>query len=595
MLLKFVFLYFANGVVLKNSGRLNISLSNPKHGGSMELTEKKAVSTVKQLLEMGHGLGLKTEAHNPKIDRLLTDELVSLLVDLHTELQPQRKTLLRERKVRQEYFDEGRVPEYLSRDTEAVAGNWMVHPLPEDLKKRRVEITGPVNSAKMVINMLSRNDDGVRADMAMLDFEDSMKPSWNNVVDGFLNVIGAASGDLRFEQPAANGRPAKVYKLDPDDMPGVMVRCRGLHLDEENILIDGQPISAGLFDLAVNFYHTASLLIEKGRTPKYYIPKCETYQEARWWNRLFTMLEDKLRFETGTLRATFLIETLTAAFQIEEILYEIREHAAGLNVGRWDKIFSDIKVLRYHKDRVMPDRSTIDMSKPWMDQYAKRLIKICHSRGAMAIGGMSAFTPGKDSELREKQTAKVYADKKNEHDIGHDGCWVSHPYFITSALECFPEDNQLERVLPNQDKYPDLLPQGGGEVTEAGLRTNIRVGIAYMQGWNQDIGCVAWDNLMEDLATLEISRAQIWQWIHHKVVMTDGRMITRALVNSVFDEELTKILAEVDEVMKDHSTKAIESIKAQFKKARNDVAAVFLLENLPDFFHTALKEAKINN
>ena len=561
----------------------------------MEITENTGRVATKDTIKLGKGIEIKRNAYNEKVEKLFDPGVISLLSELHQELQPERKSLLRDRRIRQSNFDEGRLPDYLNRDNEAVTSQWMINPLPDDLKKRRVEITGPVNSAKMVINMLSKNDDGVRADMAMLDFEDSMKPSWPNVVDGFYNVIGAARGDLRFEQPASNGRPAKIYELTPDDMPGIMVRCRGLHLNEENVMVDGEPLSAGLFDMAVTFYHAAQLLIDKGRTPKYYVPKCESYQEARWWNQLFEMLEDYMGFETGTLRATFLIETLTAAFQIEEILYEIRDHAAGLNVGRWDKIFSDIKVLRYHKDRVMPDRSTIDMSKPWMDQYAKRLIKICHSRGAMAIGGMSAFTPGKNSELRKKQTAKVLADKKNEHDIGHDGCWVSHPYFITSALECFPEDNQLDRTLPNQDKYPDLLPMGGGDVTEGGVRTNIRVGIAYMQGWNQDIGCVAWDNLMEDLATLEISRAQIWQWIYHKVVMQDGRMVTRALVETMFDEELEKILGEVDEAMKGASTEAIKAIKEQFKKARKDVAAVFLLKDLPDFFHTALKETKIKN
>lgn len=560
----------------------------------MQITEEKKATNKKKFIELKKGFKVKAEALSDKSATILTEDLVSLLIGLHRQLQPQRKSLIKDRNVRQLNFDEGQIPEYLNKDNEAVVGDWKVATLPDDLRKRRVEITGPVNSAKMVINMLSRNEDGVRADMAMLDFEDSMKPSWQNVIDGFNNVIGAAKGDLRFEQSGKNGEPTKVYELNPDDMPGVMVRCRGLHLDEEHVLIDDEPVAAGLFDLAVNFYHTTQFLINRGRTPKYYVPKCESYQEARWWNKLFGMLEEKLGFDTGTLRATFLIETLTAAFQVEEILYEIRDHAAGLNVGRWDKIFSDIKVLRYHKDRIMPDRSTIDMSKPWMDQYAKRLIKICHSRGAMAIGGMSAFTPGKDPELRKQQTAKVLADKKNEHDIGHDGCWVSHPYFITSALECFPEENQLDRTLPDQDKYPDLLPQGGGDVTEAGLRTNIRVGIAYMQGWNQDIGCVAWDNLMEDLATLEISRAQIWQWIHHRVAMSDGRLINRELVDSMFDEELTKILDEVADVMKGQPASKIENVQQQFVQARKDVGAVFLLENLPNFFNEALTETNIN-
>lgn len=539
-------------------------------------------------------LKISAEAPDTSIQNLLNKELTDLLVELHEKLDPERQSLLWSRKVKQSKFNEGEAPEYLNKNNAAVEGDWNINPLPEDLKKRRVEITGPVNSAKMVINMLSRNKSGDRADMAMLDFEDSMKPSWPNIVDGYNNVIGAVRGDLRFKQPAKRDRPAKTYSLNPDDMPGVMVRVRGLHLNEPNITINGEPLSAGLLDLAVTFYHTAALQVQKGRTPKYYIPKCESYQEARWWNRLFRVLEDRLDFDTGTLRATFLIETLTGAFQVEEILYEIKDHAAGLNVGRWDKIFSDIKVLRYHKDRIMPDRSTIDMSKPWMDQYAKRLIKICHSRGAMAIGGMSAFTPGKDAELRKEQTAKVKADKENEFNIGHDGCWVSHPYFITPALACFPEQNQLECTLPNQDKYPDILPQGGGEVTEAGVRTNIRVGIAYMRGWNQDIGCVAWDNLMEDLATMEISRAQIWQWIYHDVTLTDGRNVTRELVDTMLDEELDKILAEVDETMQGAPEKQITTIKQQFREAREDTGEIFVLTSLPNFLNTAVEKVKSN-
>jgi malate synthase len=559
----------------------------------MDLTKSKEGNVVaKEQINLGHGVAIESKHYNARVKKLMEPNLIRLLAKLHLELEPQRQSLLKQRNVRQSNFDEGKLPEYLNKDNSAVKGKWHVKALPGDLLKRRVEITGPVNSTKIVINMLSRNTDGLRADMAMLDFEDSMKPSWQNVIDGVDNVIGAARGDLHFEQSGGNGKPAKTYEIDPDDMAGVMVRCRGLHLNEEHITIDEKPVSAGMFDLAMTFYHAAQLLIDRDRTPKYYVPKCESYQESRWWNKLFELLEDEKGYQTGTLRATFLIETLTAAFQIEEILYEIRDHAAGLNVGRWDKIFSDIKVLRYHRDRVMPDRSTIDMSKPWMDQYAKRLIKICHSRGAMAIGGMSAFTPGKNEELRREQTAKVKADKKNEHDIGHDGCWVSHPYFITSALECFPEDNQLSKTLPNQDKYPDLLPIGGGPVTDDGLRTNIRVGIAYMQGWNQDVGCVAWDNLMEDLATLEISRAQIWQWIHHKVSLDDGRTITRQLVDQLFDEELEKILAEVDEIMEGLSPNRIRDTKEQFMKARKDVGAVFLLEQLPDFFNIALEEAQ---
>ena len=271
-------------------------------------------------------------------------------------------------------------------------------------------------------------------------------------------------------------------------------------------------------------------------------------------------------------------------------MYEIRHHATGLNVGRWDKIFSDIKVLRHHEDRIMADRAEINMEKYWMDNYAKRLIKICHSRGAFAIGGMSAFTPGSTPELREEQTAKVMKDKKNENDIGHDGCWVSHPYFITPALECFPQKNQIERTLPDQDKYPDLLPQGGGPYTEAGLQTNIRVGIGYMQGWNQDIGCVAWDNLMEDLATLEISRAQTWQWLHHGIQLEDGRKVTKKLVKQLFDEELDKIHQEVEEAMPDANSEQVKAIKDRFSEAQGNAPKVCNQEGLAVFVHDALED-----
>ncbi|MCB0330385.1 MAG: malate synthase A [Bdellovibrionales bacterium] len=479
------------------------------------------------------------------VKRIFTEDFVALLVKLHETLEPKRQSLLNARRERQLRFDGGEVPQFEPNKSEAVTGSWKVAPLPEILLTRRVEITGPVNSAKMVINMLSRNGAGARADCAMLDFEDSMKPSWNNVLDGVVNVIGAAQRSLSFTQDGAQGGAEKSYSLDPQDMALPMVRCRGLHLNESNVRIDGVSISGGLFDLAATYYHAAEHFIEQGMVPKYYVPKVEHYLEARWWDDLFSQLEDSLGHKRSTLRATFLIETLTAAFQIEEILYEIRDHAAGMNVGRWDKIFSDIKVLRAHPNRISADRSQIDMSCPWMKNYALRVIEICHGRGAFAMGGMAAFTPGKDEQARKAQTDKVIADKQFEFGIGHDGCWVSHPYFIGPALEQFKKQNQLQvtGVLPN--KYPDLLPESLGTRTEAGVRKNIRVAIAYMQGWEHDIGCVAWDNLMEDLATLEISRAQIWQWVHHNALLDDGRPVTKKLVSDLFADEYEKIVTEL--------------------------------------------------
>lgn len=476
---------------------------------------------------------------------LLPSKVLAIVADLHRIFEPHRKELMKMRAARQARFDQGELPQYPDKGSRVVTGKWRVAPIPEDLRCRRVEITGPVNSTKMVINMLSRNAAGFRADCAMLDYEDAMKPSWKNVLDGIANVIGAANGMLSYKEPARGGGEAKLYQLDPHDMATLMVRVRGLHLLEENVRIDGEPVSAGLFDLAVNAFHMAGPLMSRGKTPKFYVPKTEHYLEARWWDRAFATVELMNGLLRSSLRATFLIETLPAAFQVEEILYELRDHAVGLNVGRWDKIFSDIKTLKTHSDRVMADRGSIGMNRDWMRNYARRLIHICHKRGAFALGGMAAFTPGRDEATRKAQTEKVIADKEMEASWGHDGCWVSHPYFIGYAQQAFKRENQMD-VIPDPDlKYPDLLPRSEGPKTLKGLCTNVRVGIAYMKGWLSDIGCVAWDDLMEDLATLEISRAQVWQWLHHEVVLDDGKAVTSELVRFVFAQELACILEEL--------------------------------------------------
>jgi malate synthase len=499
---------------------------------------------------------------------LFPEELSKLLVRMHTKFQSKRLELLAAREERQRLYDAGEVPSFLDQNSPAVSGEWQVFPIPKELMCRRVEITGPVNSAKMVINMLSSNESGIRADMAMLDFEDSMKPTWPNVLEGFVNVIGAAKRNLVLITPQ------KTYALNPNDMAYPMVRVRGLHLSETNTRVSGTAMSAGLFDLTVCFFHTAKIYLEQKRTPKFYIPKCEHHLEARWWNEVFSELERSLDVPEGTLRCTFLIETLPATFQIEEILFETKNHIVGLNVGRWDKIFSDIKTLKNHPNRVLADRAAITMNVPWMENYAKRVIHLCHKRGAFAMGGMAAFTPGKDAELRAEQTKKVTTDKEREFAWGHDGCWVSHPYFIGPALAAFPKENQLSKKLPEFNLVCDLLPRGEGPKTLNGLRTNIRVGIAYMQGWNDDIGCVSWDNLMEDLATLEISRAQVWQWLHHKIKLDSGEIVTRQLVQNLFHEELIKITAEVGSDPK---------ILSSFKGAQIDAEKIFTNETLSPF------------
>ncbi|MEM6782463.1 MAG: malate synthase A [Bacteroidota bacterium] len=541
--------------------------------------------------ELADGVEINTFAWTPQARRLLTPDALALLARLHRALEPERQNLLMARKARQDAFDNGARPDFLNPTEHPDArGDWQVAPLPEDLQMRRVEITGPVSDAKMVINMLSRTVDGHRADCAMVDFEDSMKPSWNNVMQGVENVVGIAEGTLSAEKTDAMGVVVKRYQLDPDDMALPMARVRGLHLDESNLRIDGAPISGGLLDFALVAYHTAKTFVAKGTTPKFYVPKVEHYLEARWWNTLMDGIEDALDLPRSTVRATFLIETLPAAYQMEEILYEIRTHAAGLNGGRWDKIFSDIKTLRAHGDRVMADRATIGMNRDWMSNYAKQLIRVCHKHGAFGMGGMAAFTPGRDPELRARQTAKVVADKEFEASIGHDGCWVSHPYFIGPAMGPFlakldGAPNQLG-VMPDLPERPDLLPKSDGPKTMAGLRTNVRVGIAYMKGWNQDIGCVAWDNLMEDLATLEISRAQTWQWLHQGLFLNEGMQVTKALVLSIFDQELAEIKEEIGDAMAGQPEAVVAAELARYEQAARDAAAIFTEDAMRDFLTT---------
>ncbi len=551
-----------------------------------------------QPLALGNGVTIHASAHSETGARLLKNGALGLVVRLHRALEAERQDLLNERLTLQAAWDGGDLPAFLSgREHTAAHGDWRVAPLPSDLFRRRVEITGPVSDVKIVINMLSRGADGTRADAAMLDFEDSMKPSWANVMAGVENVMGAARGDLTHTKYSSGGEEIKTYCLDPDDMPLLMVRVRGLHLNEANLHVDQTPVSAGLFDFALCAYHSARVLVKQGKTPKFYVPKCEHYLEARWWNRLFTLTEEALDLPVGTIKATFLIETLPAAFQMEEILFEIREHGAGLNGGRWDKIFSDIKCLRMHPDRVMADRATIGMNRPWMTDYAKQLIRVCHKHGAFAMGGMAAFTPGRDDAARERQTEKVVADKQFEASIGHDGCWVSHPYFVGPAMQPFLDklagaDNQLG-VIPDLPSKPDLMPKGTGPYTMGGLRTNVRVGIAYLKGWKEDVGCVAWDDLMEDLATLEISRAQTWQWLRHNVVLEGGSAVTAELVRAVFTEETEKIVEEIRSALRDAPLESVETELALYRKAAADAESIFLEPHMRPFLSNSSELAPV--
>ncbi len=544
---------------------------------------------------LADGVDVNAMAWTKQAQRVLTPAAVGFVAGLHRALDGERRKRLAARRARQAAFDRGERPGYLTGEEgrEARETAWTVAPLPEDLLCRRVEITGPVSDAKMVINMLSRTAGGHRADAAMLDFEDSMKPSWRNVMQGVENLIGAADGTLTYRKPARGNQPEKLYRLDPDDMPLLMVRVRGLHLDEANLRIDGAPVSGGLMDFALSTFYTARKLIARGKTPKYYVPKCEHYLEARWWNRLFDLVEKGLGIPGGTIKATFLIETLPAAFQMEEILYEFRSHAAGLNGGRWDKIFSDIKVLKEHPDRVLADRGSISMNRPWMKNYVLQLIRVCHKHGAFGMGGMAAFTPGRTPERRAGQTRKVVEDKAFEASIGHDGCWVSHPYFIGPAMKPFTRKNQLD-VIPDLPEHPDLLPKSTPPWTMDGLRKNVRVGMAYVKGWHQDVGCVAWDDLMEDLATLEISRAQTWQWLRHGIRLDGGERVTRALVLRVFEEEFEKIVTEIRTAMKGYPKASVAKEIERFGQAREDAAHIFTEETFRPFLACATDPAGLS-
>jgi malate synthase len=533
------------------------------------------------------GVEIPQAALTPHARVILTPAATAFLAQLQRRFNPERQRLLAAREERQRAWDAGTPPLYEDRNSESVAGKWRVGAVPADLLCRRVEITGPVNSAKMVINMLSRGSDGARADTAMLDFEDALKPSWSNLMAGQVNLKGAARRELTHVDAAPGGKPAREYRLDPKDMAKVIPRPRGLHLDETNLRVDGVPVSGALMDLGLSFFHCAPVWAEQGETPAYYIPKVEHWREAAWWDSVFEWMEGQLGLKTGTLKATFLIETLPAAFHMEEILFAARDHAVGLNVGRWDKIFSDIKTLRRHKDRVLADRASITMRQPWMAAYALRCVQISHQRGAFGLGGMAAFTPGQTQAVRDQQNAKVLDDKRLEFQTGHDGCWVSHPYFIGVAMQAFPRVNQLDVLHTGANRYPDLLPQPNGPKTLAGLRTNVRVGIAYLEGWQRDIGCVAWDNLMEDLATLEISRAQTWQWLHHGVRLDDGAAVDEPLVRRVFQQELEKIVERESPAIAAARGATHKDVVQSFTRAAKEAETVFTRSELSSFLCTA--------
>ncbi len=480
-----------------------------------------------------------TASVSPEYAAILTPEALAFVAELVREFGPTRETLLQRRVERQAEIDAGRLPDFLPDTASIRQGEWTVTPAPPDLQDRRVEITGPAGDRKMVINALNSG-----AKVFMADFEDSLSPTWENVVEGQLNLHDAVKRTIAYDSPEG-----KSYTLN-EQVAVLMVRPRGWHLIDKHVLIDGKPVPGGLFDFGLYFFHNVRALLDSGTGPYFYLPKMESHLEARLWNDVFVKAQDLLGIPQGTIKATVLIETILAAFEMNEILYELREHSAGLNCGRWDYIFSCIKKFRNLPGFIYPDRAQVTMATPFMRSYSLLAIKTCHRRGAHAMGGMSAYIPVKNKpEENERAMAQVRADKLREAGDGHDGTWVAHPGLVPIALEVFdeamPTPNQVSRLRDDvQVTASDLLAMPEGTITEGGLRLNISVAIQYMAAWLGGSGAVPIFNLMEDAATAEISRSQIWQWLHNpQGVLEDGRKVTPELFQKLLTEEMSKIEA----------------------------------------------------
>ena len=474
-------------------------------------------------------------------DEVFTPELVEFLFKLQDVFGEERDRLLIARKMRQIEFDHHQLPQFLPETEDIRNGNWVCNPLPKDLLDRRVEITGPVER-KMIINALNSG-----ASAFMADFEDSNSPTWKNCMEGQINLSEAVNRTISFENE--NG---KKYTLN-EELATLLVRPRGLHLEEKNIEINGKNASASLIDFGIFFFRNANQLIENGSGPYFYLPKLEHYNEAKWWNDVFNFSQDYLKIPRGTIKATVLIETITAAFQMHEILFELKEHSSGLNCGRWDYIFSYIKKFRNLPEFLVPDRDQVTMTSPFMSAYSKLVIKVCHQRNVHAMGGMAAQIPVKNNESEnEIAYAKVRADKEREVKNGHDGTWVAHPGLVKVAKDIFdefmPSPNQIDKKFDEyQISEADLLEIPKGTITEKGVRKNINVGILYIESWLMGVGAAALYNLMEDAATAEISRTQIWQWLKNEAKLDDGRMLLPEMILDWQVEELQKIKEYVGE------------------------------------------------
>lgn len=490
---------------------------------------------------VGRVEGLRILAETTSADeRVLTVEAMAFVAELVRRFRPRVHALLEAREERQRGYDLGVAPQFDPDTAEIRESDWTVAPLPEALLDRRVEITGPVER-KMVINAMNSG-----ARMFMADFEDSTSPTWRNVIDGQTNLRDAVSGSITFHDAAKD----KNYALR--ERPAtLLVRPRGWHLWEKHVDVDGEPVPAALFDFGLFLFHNARPLLSQGKGPYFYLPKLQGYLEARLWNDVFVFAQERLDLPLGTIKATVLIETLPAVFEMDEILYELRDHSAGLNCGRWDYIFSFIKTFRSDPSRVVPDRSAVGMTQPFMRAYTQLLIKTCHRREVHAMGGMAAQIPIKDdADANSAAIDKVRADKRREAEDGHDGTWVAHPGLVSVAMEIFDEvlgdaPNQIAKKREDvQVSAEQLVEAPRGERTESGLRVNVNVGILYLEAWLRGNGCVPLYHLMEDAATAEISRSQIWQWIHHGVDIA-GSTLTVERLQGIVDEELSTIREQV--------------------------------------------------
>ncbi len=483
----------------------------------------------------------------PQYAKILTPEALSFVGELAERFTPRLKELLKARVERQKRIDAGEMPDFLTETKAIREGEWKVNPIPADLQDRRVEITGPVDR-KMIINALNSG-----AKVFMADFEDANTPSWTNNLDGQINLRDANRRTISFKSPEG-----KEYKLN-SNVATLKVRPRGWHLFEKHVTFNGEPVSGALFDFGLYFFHNAKQLIANGSGPYFYLPKMESHKEAALWSDIFKYSEEFMGLPRGTIKVTVLIETILASFEMEEIIYALKENMAGLNCGRWDYIFSFIKKFSSNPRFVMPDRSQVTMTAHFLKSYSLLLINTCHRRGAFAMGGMAAQIPIKnDPAANDAALAKVKADKEREATNGHDGTWVAHPGLIPTAMEVFnrimPTPNQLNKIPDVNITAKDLLEVPTGEITEAGMRNNISVSLLYMESWLRGLGCVPIYNLMEDAATAEISRTQIWQWIHHKSSLNNGTKITAELYQQYKKEELKNIATLAGDKLKEAET-----------------------------------------